>query len=116
MKRLFLRDYLPEYVMNPHDANMELIARHCELVPLDQIEGRVALEGALPYPPGLLCIQPGERWAPTVTKYFQILTDGINKMPGFEPEIQGVYIEEGENGLKQAYGYVLKKEFDPAFK
>ena len=69
---------------------MELIGRHGELVDLEEIEGRVALEGALPYPPGLLCIQPGERWAPTVTKYFQILLDGINKMPGFEPEIQGV--------------------------
>ena len=116
MKKLFLKKYMPEYVMNPHDANMELIGRHGELVDLEEIEGRVALEGALPYPPGLLCIQPGERWAPTVTKYFQILLDGINKMPGFEPEIQGVYIEEGEDGKKHAFGYVLKKEYDPAFK
>jgi ornithine decarboxylase len=116
MKKLFLKKYMPEFVMNPHDANMELIGRHGELVDLEEIEGRVALEGALPYPPGLLCIQPGERWAPTVTKYFQILLDGINKMPGFEPEIQGVYIEEGEDGKKHAFGYVLKKEYDPAFK
>lgn len=116
MKKLFLKKYMPEFVMNPHDANMELIGRHGELVDLEEIEGRVALEGALPYPPGLLCIQPGERWAPTVTKYFQILLDGINKMPGFEPEIQGVYIEEGEDGKKHAFGYVLRKEFDPAFK
>ena len=116
MKKLFLKKYMPEFVMNPHDANMELIGRHGELVDLEEIEGRVALEGALPYPPGLLCIQPGERWAPTVTKYFQMLLDGINKMPGFEPEIQGVYIEEGEDGKKHAFGYVLRKEFDPAFK
>ena len=98
MKKLFLKKYMPEFVMNPHDANMELIGRHGELVDLEEIEGR------------------GERWAPTVTKYFQILLDGINKMPGFEPEIQGVYIEEGEDGKKHAFGYVLKKEYDPAFK
>ena len=49
MKKLFLKKYMPEFVMNPHDANMELIGRHGELVDLEEIEGRVALEGALPY-------------------------------------------------------------------
>ena len=27
-------------------------------------------------------------------------------------EIQGVYVQTGEDGLKHAYGYVLKKEFE----
>jgi ornithine decarboxylase len=26
--------------------------------------------------------------------YFQILEEGINKFPGFAPEIQGVYFEK----------------------
>ncbi|ETJ17391.1 MAG: hypothetical protein Q620_VSAC00716G0002, partial [Veillonella sp. DORA_A_3_16_22] len=29
----------------------------------------------------------------------------------FAPEIQGVYITEQSNEYKQAYGYVLKKEY-----
>ena len=43
--------------------------------------------------------------------YFLALEDGINQLPGFTPEIQGVYITEQSNGYKQAYGYVLKKEY-----
>jgi len=40
------------------------------------------------------------------------LEEGINLLPGFAPEIQGVYITEQANGYKQAYGYVLKKEYE----
>ena len=83
-----------------------------ELVPLDEAEGRIALEGALPYPPGVLCVQPGERWSKTACDYFLALQEGINKLPGFAPEIQGVYITPQPDGTKKAYGYVLKKEFE----
>jgi len=41
-------------------------------------------------------------------KYFQALEEGINQLPGFAPEIQGVYLET-INGKKKAFGYVLKK-------
>ena len=44
--------------------------------------------------------------------YFLALEEGINKLPGFAPEIQGVYITTQEDGTKKAFGYVLKKEFD----
>ena len=80
------------------------------MVPLDKIEGRVALEGGLPYPPGILMIAPGERWNEVATNYFLILQDGINKFPGFTPEIQGVYNEPQPDGTVKAYGYVLKDE------
>ena len=111
-QRLFLHDYFPEYVMNPQEANFEFQRGKAELVPLTEAEGRVALEGALPYPPGVLCVQPGERWSKTACDYFLALEEGINKLPGFAPEIQGVYITEQPDGLKKAYGYVLKKEFE----
>ena len=91
-ERLFLHDYFPEYVLNPQDANFEFQRGKGELVPLDEAEGRIALEGALPYPPGVLCVQPGERWSKTACDYFLALQEGINKLPGFAPEIQGVYI------------------------
>ncbi len=112
-RRLFLHDYLPEYVMTPHDANTELVRGHGELVRLDKAEGRVALEGALPYPPGILCQQPGERWSESAVRYFLALEEGINQLPGFDPEIQGVYLEKEADGLTRAYGYVLKEEYDP---
>ena len=83
-----------------------------KLVPLSEAEGRIALEGALPYPPGVLCVQPGERWSRTACDYFLALEEGINKLPGFATEIQGVYITAQPDGTKKAYGYVLKKEFE----
>ena len=110
-QRLFSREYFPEYVMNPQKANFELQRNKGELVPLSEAEGRIALEGALPYPPGVLCVQPGERWSRTACDYFLALEDGINQLPGFAPEIQGVYITEESDGYKRAYGYVLKNEY-----
>lgn len=108
-KRLFLHDYLPEYVMTPQEANFEFVRGQGELVALTDIVDRIALEGALPYPPGVLCVQPGERWSETARDYFLALEEGINQLPGFAPEIQGVYIVTQENGQKKAFGYVLKE-------
>ena len=111
-QRLFSKAYFPEYVMNPQEANFEFQRNKGELVPLDEVEGRIALEGALPYPPGVLCVQPGERWSRTACDYFLALEEGINQLPGFAPEIQGVYLIEQPDGSKKAYGYVLKKEYE----
>ena len=111
-QRLFSKAYFPEYVMNPQEANFEFQRNKGELVPLDEAEGRIALEGALPYPPGVLCVQPGERWSRTACDYFLALEEGINQLPGFAPEIQGVYLIEQPDGSKKAYSYVLKKEYE----
>ena len=111
-QRLFYKEYFPEYVMNPQEANFEFQRNKGELVSLDEAEGRIALEGALPYPPGVLCVQPGERWSRTACDYFLALEEGINQLPGFAPEIQGVYLIEQRDGSKKAYGYVLKKEYE----
>lgn len=107
-KLLFRKNSLPEYVMNPNEANVELKRNNAKLVPLSNIVGEIALEGALPYPPGVFCVVPGERWNNVAQKYFSILEEGINNFPGFAPEIQGVYLEK-EDGKVRAYGYVLDK-------
>ena len=107
-KLLFRKDYLPEYVINPNEASIELKRNNAKLVPLSDIVGEIALEGALPYPPGVFCVVPGERWNNVAQKYFSILEEGINRFPGFAPEIQGVYLEK-EDGKIRAYGYVLDK-------
>ncbi|MFZ7216439.1 ornithine decarboxylase SpeF [Avibacterium avium] len=106
-KDLFRKATLPEYVLNPQTANIEFIRNQIELVPLSNIVGRVAAEGALPYPPGVLCVVPGERWSTTAQQYFLALEEGINTLPGFAPEIQGVYLQKDSDGRTRAYGYVL---------
>ena len=111
-KRLFLKEFLPEVALSAQEANFEYIRGHGELVYLKDAQGRIALEGALPYPPGVLCVIPGERWSETAKKYFEALQDAINKFPGFSPEIQGVYMEKESNGSFLAKCYVLKKEYE----
>lgn len=106
-KDLFRKATLPEYALNPHDANIEFVRNKVELVPLTEIVGRVAAEGALPYPPGVLCVVPGEKWSTTAQQYFLALEEGINTLPGFAPEIQGVYLQKDPDGRTRAYGYVL---------
>lgn len=107
-KELFRKEFFPEYVMRPQEAHYAFIRGERELVPLDEIEGRIALEGALPYPPGVLCVVPGERWSHTAVQYFKALEESLNELPGFALEIQGVYLEREGNRIR-AYGYVLKE-------
>ena len=81
-----------------------------ELVDLDDIVGRIALEGALPYPPGVFIVAPGERWQQLDVDYFKLLMGAMDEFPGFDPEIQGIYLEKDENGRRVAKGYVLKNK------
>ena len=111
-KKLFLKENFPEYILNPQLANYEFVRGKGELIPLSECNGRIALEGALPYPPGIICVQPGEKWNDITIEYFLCLEQIINQFPGFEPEIQGVYLQK-ENGKTSIYGIVLKKEYEP---
>lgn len=106
-KNMFRKAHLPTMRMNPRDANLEYFRGNVELVPLEEAEGRIAAEGALPYPPGVLCVVPGEVWGGAALKYFLALQEGINTLPGFTPELQGVYLKTEDDGRIRAYGYVL---------
>ncbi|WP_054627541.1 ornithine decarboxylase, partial [Cronobacter sakazakii] len=90
-RAMFRKAELPQVVMNPQQANVEYIRGNVELVRLSEAEGRVAAEGALPYPPGVLCVVPGEVWGGAALRYFLALEEGVNLLPGFSPELQGVY-------------------------
>jgi ornithine decarboxylase len=107
-KKLFREATFPEIRLSAMEANHALVRNEAKLVKIEDILGEIALEGALPYPPGIYCVAPGEAWSETARQYFLVLQDGINRFPGFSPEIHGVYIER-ENGRDVAYGYVLDK-------
>ena len=106
-KKMFRRSHFPKAVMKPQDAHYEYIRGNSELIELSQARGRVALEGALPYPPGVLCCVPGEIWSDAVFDYFMALQEAINRFPGFAPELQGVYVRTCPDGVKRIYCYVL---------
>lgn len=108
-KQMFRFDYFPKSVVNPQEAYFAFLRGQTDLIPMEQAEGRVAAEGALPYPPGVLCCFPGEVWGGPVLQYFLAWEEAINRMPGFAPELQGVYLKN-EDGKKRVYCYVLKEE------
>jgi len=107
-KAMFRKESLPTVAMNPQDANQAFIRGNVELVRISEAEGRIAAEGALPYPPGVLCVVPGELWGGAVQRYFLALEEGVNLLPGFSPELEGAYSEKDADGIKRLYGYVLK--------
>ncbi len=109
-KAMFREKTMPQIAMEAQLAQYEYMRGGGELIPLTEAESRIALEGALPYPPGIICCVPGERWNSTVKQYFEALTEGVNRFPGFAPELQGVYLERDDSGVFRAFANVLKKE------
>lgn len=108
-KAMFRREHFPKAVMSAQQANFEFMRGNAEYIPLSEAEGRIALEGALPYPPGVICCVPGEIWGGAVKAYFEALAVGVNRFPGFAPELQGVYLETNEDGEKRIWVNVLKE-------
>jgi len=56
-------------------------------------------------------ILPGERWddrARPMRDYFLAFEESFNRFPGFNYEVQGVFQERGEDGIK-FYTYVVRE-------
>ncbi len=132
-KDMFRKEHFPRVSMNPQEANYASLRGEVEMVRLPDAEGRIAAEGAnyaslrgevemvrlpdaegriaaegeLPYPPGVLCVVQGEIWGGAVMRYCSAMQEAINLLPGFAPELQGLYIEE-HDGRKQVSCYVIK--------
>ena len=107
-KAMFREDHFPAVACAPNVAGDEFTRGNVELVAIRDIAGRVAGEGALPYPPGIMCVVPGEIWGVEQRDYFLALEEGLNLLPGFATELQGVHLRE-EGGAIRAYGYVLAR-------
>lgn len=92
--------------MTPQAADRYFVRGQIDTIPLEQATGRIAVDGALPYPPGIFVVVPGERWRPEAISYFQTLFEGIRHFPGFTPEIQGVIARAGG----QPYVHVVHEQ------
>lgn len=102
--------HFPEMAMTPQAAMHELVRNNVELLPIDQIEGRIAATLGLVYPPGIAVVVAGERYTeramPTLD-YFRMFEEGGNRFPGFENEIQGIYRKSQADGSVRLYTYVV---------
>ncbi|NRN73370.1 Inducible ornithine decarboxylase [Lactobacillus helveticus] len=107
-QKLFVKPNMQNYQMTPAEADQLFKKDQTELVDLEDVVGRTAAEGALPYPPGVFIVAPGEKWGEIDQKYFEVLAHAIEKFPGFVPEIQGVYLEPQKDGSIKVQAEVVK--------
>ena len=98
LTEMFQYEHLPRPVLSVQEAHRRLVKGQIETLPLSRAEGRIAAEGALPYPPGIFCIAPGERWSGPVLDYFKAVETILNTAPNFAPWYHGVSTEFDHEG------------------
>src|SRR5690606_6736836 len=84
---------LPEIVLRPADAYQMMVRGQVEMVPIDQLSGRISAVMLVPYPPGIPVIMPGERFSKdssAIADYLQIALALDRKFPGFDNDIHGL--------------------------
>jgi ornithine decarboxylase len=107
----FRHESFPEQAMRARDAVQAMVAGEVEYVPMAKVKGRIAATLALIYPPGIGIIVPGERYddaAQPMIDYFLVFEEAANRFPGFSCEVQGVY-SEPDNGGVRFHTYVVNE-------
>ncbi len=103
---MFRKEHFPRVSINPQEANYAYLRGEVELVRLPDAEGRIAAEGALPYPP-VCCVLFPVKSGVVLFCVTSALWKKASTCCRFAPELQGVYIEE-HDGRKQVWCYVIK--------
>jgi arginine decarboxylase len=89
---------LPEPVIKPRNAYQHIVDGAVELVPAGELEGRVAANSVMPYPPGIPMLMSGENFgaadSPQIN-YLKILGEFDARFPGFEHEVEGAEVVDG---------------------
>ena len=89
---------LPNPDMSPVQAYEKLVRNEVESVTLDQMAGRTAATGVVPYPPGIPILMPGENAGPAdgpILGYLRALEAFDRHFPGFTHDTHGVEVEDG---------------------
>lgn len=92
---------------SPYAANQQFVRGESRLTSIYQALGKVAAEGVIPYPPGIVCIAPGERWSKALVEYIGAIEAMAVAYPAFAPHIQGVHEMPGVEGTSAFGVYVL---------
>jgi arginine decarboxylase len=86
--------------MRPADAWSRMAHREIDRIEIDNLEGRVTCVLLTPYPPGIPLLIPGERFNATIVRYLQFARTFNQQFPGFETDIHGLAVEQGEGGQR----------------
>lgn len=90
---------LPELAIKPADAYDRLVRGEVEVVPIDQLQGRIAAVMLVPYPPGIPLIMPGERFTAatrSIIDYLAFARTFDQAFPGFDIDVHGLQTEAGK--------------------
>ena len=105
-------EHEPELVLPPAQGHVELLGDAVDLIPLEELSGRIAATLIVVYPPGIAVMVPGERFAEgsAATAYLRMFEESDNLFPGFESEMQGVFTRRGDDGRIRYFTYVVRDE------
>jgi arginine decarboxylase len=90
---------LPKPELLPRQANAKLMSGSVELLPLDKIAGRVMAVSAIPYPPGIPIVMPGEnvgKDSDPWLKFLRSMEEWGHMFPGFEKTVEGAVVKDGK--------------------
>jgi len=91
--------HIPTPVKLPRAAFQDHMAGRCELLSLDKLAGRISAVGVIPYPPGIPIVMPGESFGTTEQPWLQYIysiAQWGKKFPGFEKELEGAELKDGQ--------------------
>lgn len=89
---------LPEAVITPRAAFESIVENNVEMVPSHKLQGRVAANAVIPYPPGIPMLMSGESFGDDSSPqihYLHSLEVWDKEFPGFEHETEGTEVKEG---------------------
>ncbi len=89
---------IPDAAMTPRAAFQRLVRDEVELVPANQLSGRIAANAVMPYPPGIPLLMSGESFGDDNSAQISYLkTLGIwdREFPGFEHVVEGAEVIDG---------------------
>ncbi len=110
-RAVYNAEHEPEIVVSPAAGHTALVRGDVDLVPLDELAGRVAASLIVVYPPGIAIMVPGERFPAdsAAVAYLRLFEESDNQFPGFESEMQGIFPRREADGRLRYYTYVVKE-------
>jgi ornithine decarboxylase len=111
-RAVYNAEHEPEMVLAPAAGHTALVRGDVDLVPLDEVAGRIAASLIVVYPPGIAIMVPGERFAldSAAVEYLRLFEESDNRFPGFENEMQGIFPRRDADGRLRYYTYVVREQ------
>ncbi|WP_459205896.1 ornithine decarboxylase [Pseudomonas sp. MLB6B] len=88
---IFSSSEQPVMVYSPQLANQRLIKNRARLVPVADALDLIAAECIIPYPPGIVCVAPGERFTRATVAYLAAIETLNLSFPWLAQHVQGLH-------------------------